>query len=91
MRRNKGTRQLEALTATETTRESSDTTKDSSEIVEEASKTKQWEVSGSAEFDIGFFSAGGGGGTTNESANSSKEAKTKLSETMQKTASKNET
>ena len=88
VKRNKGTRQLEKVVATERQFEGSETNKDSAEIVEEASKTKQWEVSGEAEFDIGIFKAGGGGGSTNESASMSKENKTKLSEVMQKTATK---
>ena len=88
VRRNKGTRELETVTATERTSEASDSTRDSSEIVEEASKTKQWEAKGDASFDIGFFKAGGGWGGSGESEKSSKETKTQLSETMQKTAHK---
>lgn len=88
MRRNKGTRQMESIVATEKSTESSESSKDSSEIVEEATHNKQWEVGGGVEFDVGFLKGGGDAGTQHDSAIKSQESKKKLSETMQKTASK---
>lgn len=81
-------RSKESLVETERDRESTETTSDSSDIVREASESTNWYVEASASasgFGMSASVKAGGGG---ESASSSKDAKSHINETMEKTASR---
>ncbi len=88
VRRTKSTRQTEIVTSIETATESSAATKDSQEIVQEASESFKWHVEAKAEASWGFGSASVEAGAESEEERSSKDAKSTLNETMEKTASK---
>jgi hypothetical protein len=81
-------RSKESLVETERDRESTETTSDSSDVVREASESTNWYVeaamSASGYGMSASVKAGGGG----ESSSSSKDAKSHLNETMEKTASR---
>lgn len=91
-RRTKVSKASEDLRSTETSTERSDTRKDSSEIVEEASRSMKWnlnqEIEGGFNAGICKISSTTSLGLGRESAQSSKETSSRLSETMQKIASK---
>ncbi len=91
VKRSKISKNTELTTSEESTTESNDTTKDSSELIKEASSTFGWNVE--AELSQGWI--GGGmkvsGGTDSSTENQSKESSTRLSETMQKLATKTRT
>ncbi len=91
IKRSKISKNTELTTSEESTTESNDTTKDSSELIKEASSTFGWNVE--AELSQGWI--GGGmkvsGGTNSNTENQSKETSAKLSETMQKLATKTRT
>lgn len=90
IRRNKLTREIEDTRSTETTQESVVQTKDSSEIVEEAAASNKWHVDATASgsFNMGFFgvSASTSTGYAQENSKSSRDTKSRLAESMQKTA-----
>ena len=88
IRRQEETRSSEAVSSTETTRETSETAKDSSEVVAEASKSFNWNVETEASVNYGMFSGSMSAGIGGDSASSSKDTKSRLNETMEKTASK---
>lgn len=89
IRRTKATRQMEVATSIETATESSLATKDSQEVVQEASEKNNWHVEASAEVSAGILaSASVTAGAGGEAAESSKDTKSTLNETMEKTASK---
>ncbi len=92
VRRTKVAKTSEDLKSTETTTETSDTRKDTSEIVDEASRSMKWNVNQEVEggFNCGVWKIGGSTsfGIGGESAQSSRDTSTRLSETMQKMASK---
>jgi hypothetical protein len=87
-RRRKSKQDFESSSESETSTETSDTTKDSSEILNEASRSKKWNIE--AEASYGGFGFGGSvsAGTEGAQASSSKETTSSLSEVMEKTASK---
>ncbi|MFA6093283.1 MAG: hypothetical protein WCU88_10380 [Elusimicrobiota bacterium] len=87
-RRDKTARSTETLRSTETSREESDASKDASEVIQEASEKSKWDVEGSASAGWGWGSASMKASAGGESASSSKETKSHLNETMEKTASK---
>ena len=91
VKRSKISKNTELITSEESTTESNDTTKDSSELIKEASQTFGWNVE--AELSQGWL--GGkmsvSGGAESSTENQSKESSTKLSETMQKLATKTRT
>jgi hypothetical protein len=91
-RRTKVSKASEDLKSTEASTERSDTRKDSSEIVEEASRSMKWnlnqEIEGGFNAGICKISSTTNLGLARESAQSSKETSARLSETMQKIASK---
>ncbi len=86
--RNKFTRNIEALTATETLRETSTSSKDSSEVVEEASEAFNIHAEASASGTFGFGSVSATAGTSYDTASNSKNTKSRLNEAMAKTSSK---
>ena len=92
VRRQKVTRTSENLKSSETTTETTDSTKDSSEVVDEATRSMNWSFNQDVEggFNAGIWKIGGSTrfGIGGESSQSSKETSTRLSETMQKVASK---
>lgn len=88
VRRSKATRQAEIATSIETATESSAATKDSSEVMQEASEKFNWHVEASASASWGFGSASLKAGAGGENASASKDTKSQLNETMEKTASK---
>ena len=92
IRRTTSTRQAEISTSVEIATESSAATKDSSEVVQEASESHKWNAKGSANFGINLgivsFGGGGGGGGSGEDASSSRDTKSYVNDTMEKTASK---
>jgi len=81
-------RTSETFVSTETSTEASNVTRESSDVVEEASSSLKWHVDAEASGSMGFFSAKVSAGVAGETANSSKDSKSRLNETMQKTASK---
>ena len=88
--RDKHSRQMTDLTESEDSRESTNKTTNSSELVEEASKTRRWEIKADGSFNVaGLF-----GGTVKgpsyggTSAANSREMKKDLQEAMSRTASK---
>ncbi len=89
-RRDKITREFEETSGTETTDESVNTTKDSSEVVEEAARANKWHVDATASgsFNVGIFSvnASTSTGYAQDSSKSSRDTKTRLAESVQKTA-----
>ncbi|NVK47596.1 MAG: hypothetical protein HWE33_14965 [Rhodobacteraceae bacterium] len=88
VRRTKATRQAEISSSIETATESSAATKDSSEVVQEASESFNWHVEATASASFGFGSASVTAGAGGENASSSRDTKSQLNETMEKTASK---
>jgi hypothetical protein len=88
IRRFEETRTVETLTATETMRETADTSKDSSEVVAEASKSFNWSVEAEASASYGTASGSITASVGGDSASSSRETKSRLNETMEKTAAK---
>ncbi len=88
VRRTKATRQAEISTSVETATESSAATKDSSEVVQEASEKFNWHVEATASASWGFGSAELKAGAGGENSSASKNMKSQLNETMEKTASK---
>ena len=88
VRRRKTARQAEIATSVETTTETSTATKDSTELVQEASEKFNWHVEASASASWGFGSAEIKAGMGGENSSASKDAKSLLNETMEKTASK---
>jgi hypothetical protein len=88
-RRRKASRVAENSTSVETTSEAAVTNKDTSEVVDEATnklnKHLEAEVSGNY---YGFVQGKVSGGLAEETASSSKGTKTRLNETMEKTASR---
>jgi hypothetical protein len=92
LRRTKVTRTSEHLKSTERSEETTDTTKDSREVVREATSSYNWNISQEIE---GGYNAGVWGikaktaaSVGGESARSSRNASTRLSESMRKMASK---
>jgi hypothetical protein len=81
-------RTADSFVSTETSTEASNVTRESNDVVEEASSSLKWHVDAEASASMGFFSAKLSAGVAGETANSSKESKSRLNETMQKTASK---
>ena len=88
VRRTKATRQAEIATSIETATESSAATKDSSEVIQEASEKFNWHAEATANASWGWGSASVTAGAGGENASSSKDTKSRLNETMEKTASK---
>lgn len=88
IRRTKATRQAEISTSIETATESSAATKDSSEVVQEASEKFNWHTEATASASWGFGSAKVTAGAGGENSSASKDTKSQLNETMEKTASK---
>lgn len=88
IRRTKSTRQSEIVTSIETATESSAATKDSQEVIQEASEKFNWHVNASGDSSFGFGSASVEAGMGGETASSSKDSKSTLTENMQKSASK---
>lgn len=88
IRRTKATRQSEIVTSIETSTESSAATKDSSEVMEAASESSNWHVEASADSNWGWGSASVSGNMGGENSSSSSDTKTRLNETMEKTASR---
>ncbi len=91
IRKTKVTKTAETLKSVETSTETADTSKDSSEIVSEASSTFGWNVEAEASVNVGFASGKISTGMQSNSENKSRETNSKLSESMQKTASKMKT
>jgi hypothetical protein len=87
IRRRKKTSTMETVTETETTTESTESTKDSNEIVAEAAETFKWNVDAKvgASFIVTAEVSSSLGGTSDEKH---KQTSSKLSESMQKAASK---
>jgi hypothetical protein len=81
-------RSTDTLVSQETSTEASEVTKESSDVVEEASSSLKWHVDAEASASAGFVSAKLSAGVAGETANSSKDSKSRLNETMQKTASR---
>lgn len=88
VRRTKATRQTEISTSVETSTESSAATKDSSEVIQEATESFNWHVEAEASASVGFASASVTAGAGGDSSSASKNTKSGLNETMEKTASK---
>ena len=88
VRKSKATRSTEVSTSIETATESSMATKDSQEVVEEASERYNWHAEASASASFGWGSGSLTAGMGGENASSSRDAKSTLNETMEKTASK---
>lgn len=82
------TRTAETFVSTETSTEASSVTRESSDVVEEASRSLKWHVDAEASASWGFGSARLSTGVAGETASSSKDSKSRLNETMQKTASR---
>lgn len=87
-RRQRFSQQSETSQATESSRETSESTKDSSEVVREASEKFRWDVQAEVSAGWGWGSASVKGGMGGESAESSKNTKARLNESMSKTASR---
>jgi hypothetical protein len=81
-------RTADTFVSTETSTEASSVTRESSDVVEEASSSLKWHVDAEASAGFGFGSASVSTGMAGETASSSKDSKSRLNETMQKTASK---
>lgn len=88
IRKTKDTRQTEVVTSVESAMEGSAATKDSSEVVQEASEKFSWHAEASASASWGWGSASIKAGAAGEDASASKDAKSLINETMEKTASK---
>jgi hypothetical protein len=88
IRRTKATRQSEIATSIESSTESSAATKDSSEVMQEASESFNWHAEASASASFGFGSASITAGAGGENASGSRDTKSMLNETMEKTSSK---
>lgn len=88
LRRLKSSRQSELVRAIESTTESTVASKDSSEVVQEASESFNWHVEASASANFGFGSASLTAGMGGENASSSRDTKSQLNETMEKSASR---
>ena len=88
VRRTKATRQTEISSSIETATESSAATKDSSEVIQEASESFNWHVEATASASFGFGSASLTAGAGGENSSASKDTKSRLNETMEKTSSK---
>lgn len=88
IRRTKSTRQSEISTSIETSTDSSAATKDSSEVMQEASESMNWHVEASASASFGFGSASMTAGAGGENSSGSRDTKSMLNETMEKTSSK---
>ncbi len=88
VRRTKVSKTSEDLKSVETTTETSDTTKDSSEIVNEAANSFGWHMEAGASVNVWGVSASISGGMQSNAENKSRAMNNKLSEAMQKTASK---
>lgn len=88
VRRTKATRQTEISSSIETATESSAATKDSSEVVQEAAESFNWHAETSATASFGFGSASLTAGAGGENSSASRDTKSQLNETMEKTASK---
>lgn len=87
-RRVKTSKNSETSMETESSTETTDTTKDSSELLNEASRSKKWNISGEASYGAFGIGASVSGGMEREQASSSKDTTSNLSEVMEKTASK---
>lgn len=92
IRRSKNTRTAEDLKSLETSTERSDSTKNSSEVIAEAASSNKWNVNtdieGGMNYGVYRLSAKTDIGVGGESRESSKDTSSRLSETMQKVASK---
>lgn len=89
VRTQKANRMSETARSIETSTESSSTAKDSSEVVADASSKFNWDVKANVSGPIGEIATGGiEAGMGGELASSSRDTKTFLNETMNKTASK---
>jgi hypothetical protein len=78
----------ESSTSTESTSEADVTNRDASEVVGEASSTFNWHADANAGFSLGPFNAGISGGMSGERASSSKTTKSRLNESVARTATK---
>lgn len=88
IRRKKSIRQSEIATSVESATESSAATKDSSEVVDEAAESFNWHVDATASGNFGFGSASLSAGMGGDNSSSSRDTKSALNESMEKTASK---
>ena len=88
VRRKKSQTQAEIATSLEQATESSAATKDSTEVVEEASEAMNWSVEAEGSVNYGMASGSLKAGMGGENAASSREAKSRLNETMAKTVGK---
>lgn len=88
MRRTQSTRQAEIVTSIETATESSAATKDSSEVFAEAAESLNWKAEGTASASYGFGEASITASAGGENSSTSKDTKSLLNDTMEKTASK---
>jgi hypothetical protein len=84
----RSSRSSESTRSLETSTEASATSKDSSEIVDEASSKFHWDVNADASGPIEMVEVGVSAGMGGELASSSRETKSRLNETMKKTASR---
>ncbi|MBD8869305.1 hypothetical protein [Nocardioides donggukensis] len=78
----------EVSTEVQTTTESSSSARDSTEVVEESSSQLGWHAEATASASFGFGSASVTAGAAGEDAQSSKESKAHLNETMQQSSSR---
>jgi hypothetical protein len=87
-RRSRVGKTFESSRSSETDTETTETTKDSSEVVAEASESLSWHVEAEASASNGFASGKVTAGASGETASASKDTKSRLNETMEKTASR---
>ena len=78
----------EVSTEVQTTTESSTSARDSTEVVQESSSQLGWHAEATASASFGFGSASVTAGAAGEEAESSRESKTQLNETMQQSSSR---
>lgn len=84
----KESRSREETTSVETSQEGSTSIKDSSDVVKEASRNFKWHVDAEAGVNYGVFSGKLSAGASEENASNSKDTKTRINESMSKSASR---